>query len=318
MGRITVTLSVTIGLLFLAPVETVTRSEILARAESFAALTWFADSANTTAWDSMFACYGCTEHQTSDWTAGETYQGMAYSYGGNDDTVTYIEKLDDDLAAGNHMCHYQGYGAETGIYPPDWSTGIDCSAFVCRCWGVPRTNTGGIYDEYYALDKADVQPGDVLVKPSSHTVLIVDPGANPPYGTLALYEASGSACRVWYNPAASWSAYASYSARSLFEPGVDEDDGFVFDPHMQIICEPSVAKGRVLLRFADTWNTETISFEIFNVLGERVYTGEVEEPSFQVYWHGIDDRGRKLPSGVYGVRSSCPRRSNLVRLILLH
>jgi len=84
----------------LTSIKAVTRKEILARAQSFADMTWFADSANTAAWEEMYERYGCSEHQTSDWDACETYQGIAYGFGQNDDTVTYIEKLDDSLAAG--------------------------------------------------------------------------------------------------------------------------------------------------------------------------------------------------------------------------
>ncbi|MBN2378951.1 hypothetical protein JXM67_04025 [candidate division WOR-3 bacterium] len=297
----------------LGSANAVTREEILARAESFAGLTWYADSANTTAWDSMFARYGCADHQTSDWEPGNTYQGMAYSYGGNDDTVTYIQKLEDGLAAGNHMCHYQNYGAATGIYPPDWTTGIDCSAFVCRCWGVPRTNTGGILDNYYAVAKPDVLPGDALVKPGSHVILIADPGETPGSGTFALYEASGSACRVWYNPQALWSAYGGYSARSLFNPGVDEDE--LGEPNMQIISESFLAREGVLLRLMNPGDIEELSFSIFNSSGRRIYTGEVTGPEFTFSWGGIDDAGFRLPSGVYYVRST--ETSSTARVILI-
>jgi len=303
--------------------EAVTREEILDRAQSWAELTWYADSANTTAWDSMFnhyaTIYGCSDssHYSSDWDAGETYVGMAYSYGGNDDTTTYVEKLEDDsLAAGNHMCHYVAYGAETGIYPPDWSTGIDCSAFVCRCWGVPRTNCTGLYDKYHPLDKQDVQPGDALVKPGSHTVLVADPGNNPPYGTFTLYEASGSACRVWYNPDASWATYAAYSARSLFKSEVK--DTVIRDTvRDEIICQPLISKGQVLLRFPNTWDADVIGFQIFNVTGERVYSGQVSAPDYEFSWNGTDCFGRSLPRGVYAVRSVRPQLSRPARFVFL-
>ena|GEM_PF-2940742 len=39
-----------------------TREEIIARAQSFADMTWFADSANTAAWEEMYERYGCEEH----------------------------------------------------------------------------------------------------------------------------------------------------------------------------------------------------------------------------------------------------------------
>ena len=300
-------------------VETPTREEILARAKSWAELTWYADSANTAAWDSIYnyyaTLYGCDEgHYSSDWEADETYQGMAYSYGQNDDTLTYLADLEDSLAAGNHMCHYVAYGWKTGIYPPDWATGIDCSAFVCRVWGVSRTNVTGIYNRYYHLDKRDVQPGDALAKPGSHVVLIADPGDDPPYGTFSLYEASGSACRVWYNPEASWSAYTEYSARSLFKTDVEDTSS---QDTSQIVCDPVLAQGNILLSFPEPPDVDAVRFEIFNVLGERVYCGQAPGPEFQVSWDGVDQLGRSLPSGVYAVRSTYPQPSRPTRFIFL-
>jgi hypothetical protein len=307
-------------------VSAVTRDEILARARSWSELTWYADSANTVAWDSMFnyyaTIYGCTDpsHYASDWDAGETYQGTAYSYGGNDDTLSYIEKLEDSLAAGNHMCHYVAYGEETGIYPPDWAAGIDCSAFVCRCWGVPRTSATGIYNSYYHIDKADVEPGDALAWPGHHVILIADPGENPPYGTFALYEASGSACRVWYNPAAPWSSYSSYNAVSLYRPHNSKPDSNDVDPGTdtsKVVCDPPLARGSILLSLPGPPDADAVSFEIFNVLGERVYSGQASGPEFKVSWNGVDQYGHRLPSGVYAVRSIYPQPSRLTRFIFL-
>lgn len=293
---------------------------MLARAESFAELTWFADSAVTTAWDSVYYLYGfpsggCEEHRHSDWTAGQTYQGVAYGYGQNDDTVRYIQKLvQDSLAAGNHMCHYLNYRAETGICPPDWAAGIDCSAFVSRCWGVARTNCQGLYDLSYPVDRDKVQPGDILVDPAHHVVLIADGGTNPPYGTFALYEASGSACRVWYNPSASWSSYSSYYARSRFAPEPPPPPDTL---RTDISCEPQIARERVLLRFPNYWTTEEIAFGIFSVTGEKVYEGKVTSTDFQTYWYGRDNLGRRLGSGVYVVRTLQPLPLESQRFIFL-
>lgn len=294
-----------------------TRTEILDRAEDFAVVIWFADSANTIAWDSMYTLYGCSQHLTSDWEAGKTYQGMAYSYGGNDDTLDYLQKLkEDSLGAGNHMCHYLNYGAATGIYPPDWTAGIDCSAFVCRCWGVARTNCTGIYESYYAVDKSQVQPGDVLVWPGHHVVLIADPGPDPPSGFLALFEASGSACRVWYNPDASWSSYSSYSARSLFKP-VDDDTIPTDTTDGDLKWLPVIARNEVILQFPHTSNTGDIGFHIYTVTGEMVFKGEIGPPDYEISWQGVDNYGRQLGSGVYYVRVIYPYATTPLRLLLL-
>jgi len=308
--------------LTVTPLHAVTREEILDAAKDFAELTWYADSVNTTAWDSMYnhyaTLYGCDEgHYQSDWQVGNTYQGMAYGFGHFDDTVSYIEDLEQGLGAGNHMCHYVAYGEDTGKYPPEWTTGIDCSAFVSRVWRIPHTNTVGIYDKYYPVEKKDAQPGDALVWRGHHVVLVVDPGENPPYGTFALYEAAGAACRVWYNPAASWSSYSSYSARSRFVTSNDEAKDDYDTVRISMSTELSVGKGRILLRFPNAWETDVINYEIFNSMGRRVYTGQVTRPEFQTYWHGIDEHGRSVPSGIYGVRSISPGRSYHLRFVFL-
>lgn len=299
------------------------RELILKRAESFASLTWFADSANTSDWDTAyyrwgFASHGCEEHRSSDWTAGETYQGIPYSYGGNDDTVRYISKLEDDsLGAGNHMCHYYNYGEATGIYPPDWTAGIDCSAFVCRTWGIPRTNVDGVYSRSYKIEKSQVKPGDALAYLGHHIVLVADPGPNPPYGTFALYEASGSACRAWYNPAASWSAYSKYYAVSLYKP--ERPDTTPEDTlRSRIFCEPSVAFGSVLIRFPNGWSESSVHYEIFNTAGQKITSGDVAAPDFELSWQARDDFGRKVPSGVYAVRITYPARSSFKRFIIIN
>ncbi len=299
-----------------------TRELILERAESFASLTWIADSANTCDWDTAyyrwgFSSHDCEEHRSSDWTAGDTFQGIPYSYGGNDDTTSYPDKLTQDLGAGNHMCHYYNYGEETGIYPPDWTTGIDCSAFVCRVWGIARTNVDGVYNRNYKIDKSQVQPGDALAYLGHHIVLVADPGPNPPYGTFALYEASGSACRVWYNPSASWSAYSSYRAVSLFnepKPDTTPEDTL----RSKIILEPSIARGQVLIRFPNGWTGQNeVIYEIFNSVGQRIYWGKALPPDYEVRWSGQDMSGHGCASGVYGVRIIYPQRSTMARFVLL-
>ncbi|GEM_PF-5010899 len=296
-----------------------TRDEILEEAAQYAGLSWYADTANTLAWDSLFSKYGCSEHKSSDWQAGKTYQGMAYSYGGNDDSAVYLDKLNRRLAAGNHMCHYLGYGKETGIYPPDWSTGIDCSAYVCKLWDIPRTNVSGIYSKWYHIDKKDVKPGDALAWLGHHIVLIADPGANPPYGSFALYEAAGGACRVWYNPAASWAAYAKYYAVSLYPPGGGKPDRDSIETgdtlRDDIEMASSIWHGSVTIKFPNTWDAP-INYQIFSVTGECVFSGSITDRVFEVVWPGLDNSGRYLPTGVYTLRVTAPMLRS-ARFILL-
>ncbi len=276
----------------------ITRDEIIANAWEYVNNHWQCADYNSTRWQSYYQVNGCPQHRQCDFTPGETYVGEAYGYGQNDAYQEFNQKLDDSLGAGNHDCHYFNYFDSTGIAPPDWACGIDCSAFVCRCWEVVRTNTSGLYDRYCPVDKSAVEPGDILVKPGSHTVLIGDPGENPPYGNFNLFEASGSKAIVWFNPTGRWSDYEDYAARSLFSSEVSEKTSI--EP-AKIECSPNPFSRQTTIRVSVPVAIGSIRINIYDVHGLKVGSELVlvKNGFFEYCWEGRDFNSQPVPSGIY-------------------
>jgi hypothetical protein len=148
---------------------------MLARGDSCLAVEWTPDSANTRSeWyiQNGSRCSGSdTVYLHSDFEAGTTYLGIAYSYGGEDSYHVFRDKVARGFLVGSHLCHYLSFGD-----PSDVIAGTDCSGFVCYLWNVPRTSTNGLASDphYMVIDKSVLEPGDILVKAASHTVFIVE------------------------------------------------------------------------------------------------------------------------------------------------
>jgi hypothetical protein len=148
---------------------------MFARGDSCVQILWTPDSHNTDgAW--FVSCgAACTDGDTvclhSDFLPGITYRGIAYSYGGDDPYLIFRSRLAAGTLAGSHLCHYTSCGD-----PSDTVTGIDCSAFNCYMWNVPRQSTAALVTNsaYIPVAKQALQPGDMLVKPSSHSVMVIE------------------------------------------------------------------------------------------------------------------------------------------------
>jgi hypothetical protein len=136
-------------------------------------IVWTPDSANTrsdwyTTWGSL--CTGSdTLYRHCDFTPGDTYRGICYSYGGEDPYSVFRNKVNDGFLVGSHLCHYSSFGDPTPVI-----AGTDCSGFVCYVWNVPRVATGTLATEYTAIQKSELSSGDILVKAGTHTVLIIE------------------------------------------------------------------------------------------------------------------------------------------------
>jgi hypothetical protein len=145
------------------------------RGDSCLAVEWTPDSINTrSAWyvQNGSLCTGSdTVYRHSDFIAGTTYRGIAYSYGGEDPYFVFRDKIGKGYPAGSHLCHYSTFGDPSSVI-----AGTDCSGFVCYVWNVPRTSTGGLIADsrYQQIPRSLMEPGDILVKAGSHTVLIVE------------------------------------------------------------------------------------------------------------------------------------------------
>ena len=153
--------------------EAVPLDTLFARGDSSIAVTWTADSANTRA--DWYRANGalCTDADSvythCDFLPGVTYRSIAYSYGGEDGYVRFREKIAAGFLAGSHLCHYTTFGDPSPVV-----AGTDCSGFVCFLWDVPRVSTRELYSGYAVITREELDAGDILVKPGSHTVLIVE------------------------------------------------------------------------------------------------------------------------------------------------
>ena len=249
----------------------ITRQEIIEEGWKYVNIEWKCDDKNSEHWLPYYEKYGCEIHKSSDFEANKSYRGVAYGFGQNDKYTEFKDRLEQGKAAGNHMCHYVNYGEETGIYPPDWATGIDCSAFVCRVWKVRRTSSKGLYEKYKHIDKKDAKKGDALTLPGYHTVLIVDPGSNPPEGNLWIMEAAGSATKTIYRQAL-WAEFKSYTVVTLFASDTvkDEPDTDSILPYKII---QNVVKDKIEVILGSYEIEYTIKYRIYTVTGFEVKRG---------------------------------------------
>ena len=189
----------------IARLPSTTRAEAVARAKNLAAHSWVCGAQNLHA--------SCSRIYKSDWASGQHITGIPYNWGGVDGPDLFDQKLGRGMAAGSHS----RYGVLS------CTAGIDCSAFVTLCWGLPTTghaystsNIRMIAGKMKANVFTDLKPGDALNKPGSHVVLFT--GYNRD-GTFNICEASGSAARVICH-ATTWSRFRGYIA--LQYKGIDD------------------------------------------------------------------------------------------------
>ena len=101
---------------------------------------------------------------------GKTYTGEAYWFGGNDSTSSFLSKMSSG-------------------YVPRKNAGIDCSAFVSRCWKTSRHWTGSIPEIAPKVSWEGLVKGDCFNIPSSHVMLYHYRAAS---GAYVVWEAAGS------------------------------------------------------------------------------------------------------------------------------
>jgi len=172
-----------------------TRAQMIATAKELADHPWTCGARNLQA--------SCSKKYRCDWKPGERLTGIPYCWGGVDGPEAFDRKLASGLAAGAHSY----YGVLSCV------TGVDCSGFICLCWGLrlsghaySTSNLRLIAGKPKYNWFTDMKPGDVLNKAGSHVVMFA--GYNRD-GTINLYEASGSAKRVIYHRT-TWSRLKGY------------------------------------------------------------------------------------------------------------
>ena len=165
------------------------RSEVMARAKSFAYHPWSFTSANASA--------SCSSSYASVHVPGD-YIGLPYDWGGY---MTLFE-FDQGITA--------GLGA--GSYPDDGvlscTVGLDCSGFVSKCWDIGHNTTSSIPSIAPTIAVGQMLPGDVFNEAGYHVALYSHKLGN---GEPVMYEALGY--NVHINATEGWSHVNGYIPR---------------------------------------------------------------------------------------------------------
>jgi hypothetical protein len=163
------------------------RKLVLGRAESYLSMEWVVS--NTSLREGINATCNPPESQ---WLrpaflrtakVGETVYGAPYKWNGKDAVDRILEQLRQGAIAGNVCCRIFRDPRTQKMVPTDvaGATGVDCSGFVSRTWGL-RGTTGELISvgtsdliRHAATVKRleDLAPGDALDLPNSHVRLFV-------------------------------------------------------------------------------------------------------------------------------------------------
>ena len=150
--------------------------------------------------------------------AGRTYIGEAYRYGGNDHWAAFLYKV--------HVLKLK----------PRQEAGIDCSAFVSKCWDFSfRPTTHTLPDVSAPILRSKLRTGDILNKIGSHTVLVEHAS---PAGPVVVYEAVGGTIARVVRRSVSWARFDGYSAWTLVDLALRSED-VSFDP-------PAASSGEIV------------------------------------------------------------------------
>jgi len=177
--------------LILTEANALTRDEIITTAQVYYYLYW--------------TCYNS---YSPYFDSGSSYWGEAYSYGRWDDTDEFCYRVEDLKLQ------------------PVADAGIDCSGYVSRCWELPwkyGTWTLANSDEFYTILRSDVEPGDIFVKASVHTMIYYCTSSD-----YYVYESIGSGTPYDEHNRVRYHGYDDidldgYITRSYFEPtGIEE------------------------------------------------------------------------------------------------
>ncbi len=147
--------------IFAAPALAVTPEEAAAIAETYSTLKWTSP-----------VTYDPPQNGGLVFYKGKSYTGEAYFYGGNDSTSSFLSKMSG------------------GGYVPRKDAGIDCSAFVSRCWKTSRHTTATIPGIAPKIDFEHLVMGDVVNIPYKHVMMYHYRATS---GAYVVWEAAGSA-----------------------------------------------------------------------------------------------------------------------------
>jgi hypothetical protein len=172
----------------------ITRDQIITVARSYAEHQWYCSTANI----SGRPCGNDCRVHDSKFGVGN-YVGVAYQWGGFDTIDQFDAKLGQGYVAGD---------TEEGC-PASCATGVDCSGFVSRCWGLTtKYSTRSLPSISTPISRNDLKRGDILNGPGKHVVLFYYFDGN---GAPIFYESAGGyPHEVWLNSTGGWTYVNNY------------------------------------------------------------------------------------------------------------
>ncbi len=274
----------------------ITRVKIIDNAIPYIQVEWYCSEKNIN--HPEYLQYG---GQPCDFSVG-WQTAVAYSYGGNDDVPKFLDRIAKGDGAGSHLSHYTAAGGT-----PWWATGIDCSAFVSRCWEISRQSTRTLPNFSTEVARTDLLSGDILNKPASHVRLFDKRAAD---GRPIVYEASGSATKCVYR-AVDWSDYTPMRFNDLMIAAPQfrvENPG---NRQVKISWSPVTHATRYHIYFGSDGVT-------FSEMGEttllsQTYSNQTEGRTYYFRIMGKNDQGELgIMSEVLGVKVSAQPSSTLI------
>jgi hypothetical protein len=139
----------------------ITREEIIENGWEYVQVDWQCPSQNASAPDSDYCVLPNNDSLwRSDFLVGFWYTGEAYEWGGWDRVDAYLDQMTQGQRAG---VHEDNDWLPAYWYNPCWSTGIDCSGFVSRCWELGyKRSTRTLYEVAHEISYDSLKTGDAL------------------------------------------------------------------------------------------------------------------------------------------------------------
>jgi flagellar hook assembly protein FlgD len=95
--------------------------------------------------------------------------------------------------------------------------------------------------------------------------------------------------------------------RDIYYKRGKNDQGFIsttneYKEQAMLYCTPNPFNTKLLIRFSTIMNYDNLKITIYNSLGRKVRELFPKKLSSIIAWNGLDDKGNKLPPGVYLIR----------------
>lgn len=225
----------------------VTRSEAVLKGDRYVRTKWTCSSENVTG-------SSCMQGIPNVYSAGNTYTGVAYDWGGYMERETYLSRLASGYRAGS--CSGSSC-SQYGVL--DCTVGVDCSGYISMLWGCSHHTTSTIPDISTVIDQSDMKKGDVFNDAGSHVIMYIytDKSTGLPY----IMESAGTGTeKTVFRRMSSWPS-SSYERRRY--DSIEDDanvDGTIQNPR-GISSTPYYDEG-------NTRNPVSLAIDTYSILPE--------------------------------------------------